>query len=129
MSHRWLEQCLRQWARLPETPFAERSGMQEDVLAAAAAAEAAAAAAAAEAAAASGAEAPVADDAVTEAYGAGFRAGHREGHLAARQHPVDTDHLVCYVCLDVPRVGPGRCCHPRQPTHSQPSFLDLNGVL
>jgi hypothetical protein len=25
-------------------------------------------------------------------------------------------------------VGPGRCCSPRHPTHSEPSFIKLNGI-
>ena len=37
VSHRWLEQCLEKWTALPEAPFAERSGKEEDALAAAAA--------------------------------------------------------------------------------------------
>jgi len=37
VSHRWLERCLEKWTALPEAPFAERSGKEEDALAAAAA--------------------------------------------------------------------------------------------
>ena len=34
VSHRWLEECLRQWRRLPEWPFAARCGREEDEIAA-----------------------------------------------------------------------------------------------
>ena len=33
VSHRWLEECLRQWRRLDETPFATLSGKDEDAMA------------------------------------------------------------------------------------------------
>jgi len=33
VSHKWLEECLRQWRRLPEAEFAARSGKEEDRLA------------------------------------------------------------------------------------------------
>ena len=37
VSHRWLEECLRRWAKVPEAPYSTRSGKEEDELAAAAA--------------------------------------------------------------------------------------------
>ena len=33
VSHRWLEECLRQWKRLDETPFTTHSGREEDEMA------------------------------------------------------------------------------------------------
>jgi len=31
-------------------------------------------------------------------------------------------------CVVYAAVGPGRCCWPRQQTHIEPSFLELNGI-
>ena len=33
VSHRWLEECLRQWKRLDETPYTTHSGREEDEMA------------------------------------------------------------------------------------------------